>query len=297
MKLKLRWILVIIAVALIIGLFVALRLDLIDLRTLVTWVAVDFVGELVAGIIGYILGKREKQPEPQEIGKAFAEEAQKLRNIDEATKKHNDVIYYEILELLQKSSDFEVQTHDSLDYPALDKELVSHLETYGVLDTFKEMKELCNDFNTYLGYVAIWTADQIKELVVQKGITLQFSDASPYPDRFFSPKEFAWDLCHRIDSFRPYRLEPVGGRDGWFKVGNTVAVGDNKTELESLIGIMNDYSSIRIPQLQSFYTRRKDALKKINEFFEALREIKKELQSGHPLKGQCYLCPSFLSEH
>lgn len=294
---KFHWILVIIAVVVIVALLVALRLDLLDLRTFMTWLMVDVVSELVVGmIIGYILGKRENKNEPQDIGKAFAEESQKLKNRDEAIKDHKDLIYHEILSLLRTTSDFEVQTQERLAYPELDTELVSHLEAYGVLGIFKEMKELCNDFNVYLSTVLDYTVHQIKELVVQKGITLQLSDTLPHPDSFFSPKELAWDLYHQMESFQPYRLESIAGMDGWFKVGNTVAVGDNETELESLIAVINDYALIRIPQLKSFYTRRQEALDKTKEFFEALQEIKKKLESGHPLKGQCYLCPSFPQE-
>jgi hypothetical protein len=297
MKLKFYWILVIIAVALIVALFVVLRLDLIDLRTFVTWVMAGVVGDLVAGIVGYILGKREGKAEPQEIGKAFAEESQKLKSRDEAIKAHKDVIYHEILKLLEASYDFEVQSHDTLDYPKPDQELLSHLEAYGILNTFKQMEQLCNDFNDFLDIVLNYTVGQIKELIVQKGITLQLSDTLLYPDSFFSPKELACDLYHKMGSFQPYKLEPISGKDGWFKIGNTVTAGDNKTELESLIAVINDYALTRIPQLKSFNTRRKDALDKTKEFFEALQEIRKKLESGHLLKGQCYLCPNFSQGH
>lgn len=102
---KLRYVIVI-ALALI-GFFCIsyqlYELQWLDFRQAVTLVIVGVIVEVVAGIIGYLLGRRRKV---EEIAKAIAEESQKLKEKEEVIKKHTNFIYNEIVRLLGKYSDF-----------------------------------------------------------------------------------------------------------------------------------------------------------------------------------------------
>jgi membrane protein implicated in regulation of membrane protease activity len=76
---------------------------------------------LVAGIVGILLWgfkprieralrKRPKaEPKAEELARAIAEESQKLKEKEEAIKKHTEMIYHQIVRLLGVSSHFEVQ--------------------------------------------------------------------------------------------------------------------------------------------------------------------------------------------
>lgn len=81
--------------------------------------------------------------------KRSVEEAQQLKEREEKNKKHTDAIYKEIVKLF----DFEIPFGDWRYYPDPDKfpkELSSHLNAYGALDTAINAKELCDNSNADL---------------------------------------------------------------------------------------------------------------------------------------------------
>lgn len=294
---KLRWILIAIIVgtiAIAVFLYEAYVSNLIDLKEFVTWVMADMVAGFIAGIIGLLLGRKKAEPQAEELAKAIAEESQKLKEKEEAIKKHTDLIYNEIIRLLGKSSDFEVQLGDWLSCPDPDKfpkELSSHLEAYNALSIIKNAKQLCQDFNTDLRRAIDDTINEFVKLAESKRFSLQRYDIIPHSDHYYSPDILAWNIYRNAGGFQPYIIEPIQGRDGWSKIGNTVAQTDNKVELEVFTKLANDYSLRKIELFGKFHDKRLEATDKIKEFYDVLREIKKKLDSGHPLQGQCYLCP------
>lgn len=296
---KRRWILVaIIVVTIIIGLllygaYTAYESDLIDLKTLVTWTIAGAIIEVAAGIIGYILGRKT---DAQQIAKAIAEESQKLKEKEDAVKKHTDAIYKEIVELL----DFKIPFGDWLSYPDPDsfpRELSSHLEAYSALSIATNAKELCRNSNTDLREAINGTAQEFIKLVDMlaekerangRKFSLQSYDILPHPRNFYSPDILAWNIYHQLEKFQPYVIETIDSR---FKIGNIVAETDNKTELESFTKLANEYALGKIEAFKKVYDGHLEALHKVKDFADALYEIKKKLDSGHRLEGYCYLCP------
>jgi hypothetical protein len=294
MRLGLKLLAIAVLAILAIMLYVCYRFNVIDLKDFVTWTMAGVMIEVVGGLIGYLLAKREKsEVQAQEIGKAIAEETQKLREREKAIQMHRDSIYNEIVKLLNKSSILEVQgSTDWLAYPQPEEELASHLEAYGALGIVKEAKVLCEDFNADLDTAINYTKSEFEELVTRKGFSMQrWNNVSYLPERFYSPDLFVWDIYHRLERFQAYVIQPVDGRNGWFKIGNTVASTDNRNEIELFTEFVNDYALKKLALFNAIYKRRVEAIEKIKEFFNALREIRKTLDSGHPLQGQCYLCP------
>lgn len=293
-------------IVLVIG-YLAYTSDLIDQKLFITWVSAEAVLLFFAW-----LWDRLKKPSPkaEELAKAIAEESQKLKEKEEAIKKHTGLIYNQIIRILGKSSDFEVQLGSSLSCPDPDrfpftKELLSHLEAYNALSIIKSAKELCKTFNTDLEKAINDAIEDFSELVETfaeeerargKRFSLQRYDVLPHPDRYYSPDIVVWNIYHNAGSVQPYEIEPMS-RGGWFRIGNTVAQTDSKDELEYFTKLANEYSLRKKELFKEFYDRRQKAIDKIKEFFDAVREIRKKLDSGHPLQGQCYLCPNCESEH
>lgn len=278
------------AIIIAIILYLAYQFNLIDLKDFMTWMMSGVVIEVVAGIIGYLLGRKEKA---KELAKAIAEESQKLKEKEEATKKHIEVIHHQIIRLLGVSSHFEVQLGDFLSCLDAEKfpfteELSSHLEAYNALSIIKTAKQLCQDFNTDLKRAIDETIKEFIKLVESQEFSLQRYDSIRHPDRYYSPDILVWDIYRK--RLEPYIIEPHD-RDGWWKIGNTIAQTDNKAELELFTKLANEFSVKKREVFEKFYDRKQEAIGKIKEFFDAIREIKKKLDSGHPLEGQCYLCP------
>ena len=257
----------------------------------------SIVGILIWGLKPRIERMFRKKPkaQPEEIGKAIAEESQKLKAKEDAIKKHTDAIYKEIVKLL----DFKVPLGDWLSYPDPDnfpKELSSHLNAYGALNIAINAKELCGNSNADLKKTINDTAKEFTELVEKLGekehaegkrFSLRRYDIVPHPRNFYSPDILAWDIYHQLERFRPYVIETIDGR---FKIGNTVAETDNKAELESFTKFANEYALGKIELFQRVYDRSLEALHKVKEFADASCEIEKKLDSGHRLEGHCYLC-------
>jgi len=302
---KLKWLLVAIGVAigfLAIGYF-AYEFDLIDLKLLVTWIG----AEVLLLILAWLLDKRKKpEPRTEELAKAIAEESQKLKEREDADKKHANLIYGEIDEQLKLYSYWcESNLGDWLSCPNPDtftKELSSHLEAYNALDIAKNAKQLCDKFNADLEKALNDTEEEFeknlekKENIEGKKFSLQRYDIVPHPDRYYSPDILIWNIYHDAGAFQAYKIEPIHGRDGWYRIGNTVAQTDDRAELESFTELVNDYSLKKVELFKKFHDRRKDAMNRMYEFFVALLEIKKKLDSGHHLEGKCYLCPNYTSE-
>ena len=279
--------------------YLAYMFDLIDLKLFITWVG----AEALLLFFAWLWDKMKKPPpKAEELAKAIAEESQKLKEKEEANKKHTDLIYDEIVRLLGKSSDFEVQLEHSLSCPNPDrfpftKELLSHLEAYNALGIVRNAKELCKTFNTELEKAINDTIKEFSELVEKlaekertedRRFSLQRYDIVPHPRSFYSPDIVAWNIYSNAGKFQPYIIETIDGR---FKIGNpTVAETDNRDELELFTKLVNEYSLANAEFFKAFHDRRQKALEKIKEFFDALREIKKKLESGHRLEGHCYLC-------
>lgn len=306
---KLRWILTAIIAGIIviaIILYVAYQFDLINLKDFVTWVMADMVAGFVAGIIGYLLGRKEKEePKTEELAKAIAKESQELKEKEEAEKKHTNLIYTEINLLLSGGLSFNFRAvgrmEDRLSCPNPDefpKELSSHLKAYNALSIATSAKELCKTFNTDLENAINDTIKEFSELVEKlaekeraegKKFSLQRYDILPHPRSFYSPDIVARNIYYNAGNFQPYIIETIDGR---FKIGNTVAETDNRDELETFTRFVNEYSLTKIELFKKVYDRKQKAMNKTKEFSDALKEIMKKLDSGHRLKGRCYLCPN-----
>lgn len=251
--------------------------------------------------------RKKSKAQPQELAKAIAEEAQKLKEKEVRNEKHTSLIYNEIVRLLGKYSEFVAQLGDWLscfDPNKFPKELAPHLEAYNALSIATSAKELCKSFNTdfekAINDIIIEFTELVEKLAEKehadgKKFSLQRYDIIPNPDHYYSPDILAWNIYHNAGRFQPYTIEPIQ-RDGWFKIGNTVAQTDNRIELESFTKLANEYSLRKTELFKKFYDRRIEAIDKIKEFFDALREIKKKLDSGHHLEGKCYLCLNCASE-
>lgn len=307
---KLRWILTAIMVVTIItailsyGAYTAYESNLIDLKTLVTWTVAGVIIEMAAGIIGYLLGRKANA---EEIGKAIAEESQKLKAKEEAEEKHTKLIYSEINLFLSGSLSFSFMAvggmQDRLSCTNPDefpKELASHLEAYNALSIATSARELCKTFNTDLENAINDTIKEFIELVEKlakkehaegRKFSLQRYDYDivPNPRSFYSPDIVARNIYYNAGNFQPYIIETIDGR---FKIGNTVAETDNRDELETFTRFVNEYSLTKIELFKKVYDRKQEAMNKTKEFSDALKEIMKKLDSGHRLEGRCYLCPN-----
>lgn len=252
-----------------------------------------------------IKNKEAEETSSKEVIKTFAEETQRLRQKEDANQKHANLIYAEIDEQLSRYSYWcESNLGDWLSCPNPDtftKELSSHLEAYNASDIARNAKQLCDKFNADLEKAINDTMKKFSELVEKlaekehaegKKFSLQRYDIIPHPDRYYSPDILAWNIYHDAGAFQPYKIEPIQGRNGWCRIGNTVAQTDDRAELESFTELANDYSLKKVELFKKFYDRKKDALNRMHEFFAALLEIKKKLDSGHHLEGKCDLCPN-----
>jgi hypothetical protein len=208
--------------------------------------------------------------------------------------------------LLGKYSDFVAQLGDWLscfDPDKFPKELASHLEAYDAMSIATIAKELCKSFNIDLENAINGTIKEFAELVEKlaekehaegKKFSLQRYDIVPHPRSFYSPDIVARNIYRNAGEFQPYIIETIDGR---FKIGNpTVAETGDRDELESFTKFVNEYSLTKVELLIAFHDRRRKAMDKIKEFFDTLRETRKKLDSGHRLKGKCYLCPNRTSE-
>jgi hypothetical protein len=267
-----------------------------------TWNIVNQLGLVGWGI--YILyewfANRKKPSDEEKLAKMatiIAEESQKLKEKREAIDKHTKVVYDEIVELVNRSSDFLYRLGHWLYCPDPDKfpeELSSHLSAYNALSIAITAKKQCGDYNIDLEKTTADTETDFISLVESKGFSLKCYGIVPHPDRYYSPDIMAWIIYQSTGNFEPYTIEPAQGRQGWFQTkagANTIAQTDDKVELESFTKLANDYSLGKIEVFKKFHERRQKAWGEVKGFFDALSEIKKKLDSGHLLKGKCHLCP------
>jgi len=247
-------------------------------------------------VFDWLSGRKDAERQ----AKLYAQEKQKLEEESKRKEKHTNAVYGEIDDLLTKRADFVAHLGDWLICPDPDgfAEELSHLEAYNALSIVKCAKGLCKTFNTDLDkaiddtkeeFPELWEAFAQKERAEGKFSLQRYT--YPYPDRYYSPDIVAWNIYHDAGAFHPYEIQPMRPREGWYRIGNGVAETDNLVELKAFTDFVNDYSLKKVEVFKELHDKRRVAMTKLAEFFDALGQIEKKLKSGNPLKGKCGNCP------
>jgi hypothetical protein len=249
-------------------------------------------------VFDWLSGRKDAERQ----AKLYAQEKQKLEEESKRKEKHTKAVYGEIVNLFAKRADFVAHLGDWLICPDPDgfAEELSHLEAYNALSIIKCAKELCKAFNTDLEkavsdtkneFAELWEKFAEKECKEDKKFSLQRYDMMPHPDRYYSPDVLAWNIYHDAGAFHPYEIQPMHQREGWYRVGNGVAETDNLVELKRFTDFANEHSLKKVEVFKELHAKRRVAMAKLEEFFDALGQIERKLKSGNPLKGKCGNCP------